>query len=204
MIMEHIVYLIALRCPNYLKTIRKHAKRVSKQLKKANVDSYDFAALATAKWKQDYGSILCIGDNRKDTLVFYPIKDFEKHLNGFTYLPIESEQFASVFTEFETFLSHEMREGGNNANEIYKVIIVDFRKNSSVFVGNEADEIVQSLEYNFGNRSDIFIICQKDNQAAYGRLEELLSDDGRKKLYVLGSHGRENPFSSSAIAEMMK
>jgi len=101
--MEHIVYLIALRCPNDLKTIRKHAKRVSKQLKKANVDSYDFAALATAKWKQDYGSILCIGDNRKDTLVFYPIKDFEKHLNGFTYLPIESEHLVLFLPNLKQF-----------------------------------------------------------------------------------------------------
>lgn len=201
--MEHIVYLIAPQCPNDLKRVKNHACKLAKHMKSKNADSVSFSALVTAKWQDDYGDMLCIGDNRKDTLIFYPIKEFAHHLEGFSYLPMKSEQSNSLFDGFETFYSHEMRVGNGNGNENYRVIIMDFRKKSSVFVGNEADVIVRSLEYNFGDRSEINLIYRRENRAAYRRLEELMPENQNRRNGFIGDHGKNNPFSYSAVAALI-
>ena len=196
------MYLIALQNASDLKKVITHAQKISKHLKKTNSDAVCFSALAMAKWKGDFGEMLCIGDNRKDSLIFYPIKEFKRHLKGFTYLPVSAEQNGSIFAEFESFCSHEMRTGANNSNENYKVIVMDFRKKAAVFVGNEADVIVRSLEYNFGNRASISLIYRRDNRAAYSRLEELLSERNQLKSGIIGERGKRNPFSSFAVSEL--
>ena len=201
--MEHVVYLVALQNPNDLKKVRGHAQKIAKLMAKNNSDAVNFAALALANWKNDYGDLLCIGDNRRDSLVFYPIKEFSRHLIGFTYLPIETENNSSVFPAFYSFCSHEMRDGSGKSNENYNVVIIDFRKTPCNFVGNEADELVRSLEYNFGKRSKINLICRSENRPAYRRLEALLPGESKTGIGIIGERGENNPFSAAAVAALL-
>lgn len=200
--MKVVAYLIALQQPNDLKYIAKHASKVETYLKKTGAEEIQFGALVLADRGKERKNIFCIGDNREDSLLFYNYKQFKKHLNGFSYVPIEGVDEESLYDAFSVLKDHEFNRGNSELNKDYHIFIVDFREESSVFIGIEADIIADVYANRFTGDSSFCIIRQLENKDAYSRLVDLLSE----KITELTFSGRgdRDPLSFRAFERIIK
>jgi len=196
-----ILYIVALQ--NSLKDLRqvkKHARTLAREMARRKSDSVNFGALLLAKWQDSGESVLYVGDNRKGLLDYYPIKKFLKHLDGFMYLPVESEYGYSIYAAFEQFYKNEILNSRKADDSKYKIVVLDFRASSGYFVANEADDILDKLEYDFADCAELHVYYRNENKDSYERLNNLTSDTDKKNLYeTLGSRNQDSPFSAASI-----